>query len=543
MGFNYYPYRDEDGHVRGLLCIAYDLTEQQKIKEALVHSEDKYRGMMEAMTDPVCICSSDYRIEYMNPAMMEIAEQDATGLHCHKALHFLDEKCPWCIHEKVVRGCHAVVEIKSPRNGRFYHVSSSPVFKRDGIVSSLTIFRDITEMKQLESSLQQTSKMEAIGTLAGGIAHDFNNILVPIMGYTEMLIDIVSDDSAQQEFLHEIYKAGKRAKELVAQILTFSRKGDESMEPLTVHSIVKESLKLLAFSLPATIRIDHSISSECDPVVANPTQIHQIVMNLATNAYHAMEENGGTLTVTLEQITISDGNNFPDLVNGEYLLLKVSDTGKGISGDLLDKVFQPYFTTKSQGKGTGLGLSVVHGIVELCRGKIKIESREGSGTDVYVYLPTADFKHEASKKYPVQKVRKLIQGGTERVLIVDDNKAVLQMEIRLLESLGYQVTACDTPLKALEVFKEEPEGFDLILTDFTMPDMTGDRLALELTAIRPDLPVIICTGNTFSDGDEIETAGANGILVKPFNKADLASMIHRILDKERPRRESLIPKQ
>ncbi len=387
---------------------------------------------------------------------------------------------------------------------------------------------DVTKQFTLQQQLNQSRKMEAIGTLAGGIAHDFNNILSPILGYAEMLQEDLPQNSPLKNKASEIFKASLRAKDLVQQILTFSRQGDHKIKAIKLQYILKEALKLLGSSIPKTIDIKADIDIDCGMVIAEPTQIHQIIMNLATNAYHAMQKSGGLMKVTLKQIKIeSEPLEFSQLLPGKYALLRVSDTGMGIKKDIMDKIFNPYFTTKEMGKGTGLGLSVVQGIVKSFKGDIRIYSEPDIGTEVHVYLPIIEEELDDKTSDPSQSIK----GGNERILLVDDEEAIIEMEQQLLTRLGYHVTSLSSSLKALEFFKANPDNFDLIITDMTMPDMTGAQLANEIHKIKLTIPIILCTG--FSDLINEETSremGIQGYISKPVVKREIALTIREALD-------------
>ena len=512
-----------------LYSIIYDITVLKQTEIALRESEEEYRSMMESMKDPIYICSPDYRVEYMNPAMIKRTGRDAVGELCFKALHDLAEKCSWCIHEKK-RGEYYELDIVSPKDNRSYHISNSPIARGDGSFSKMTVFRDTTDLKKMETQLQQAQKMEAIGTLAGGIAHDFNNILFPISGYTEMLLLDTPDDSPQHHSLSEILAGAKRAGELVKQILTFSRQRQHELKPLKVEVVVKEALKLIRSSLPTTIEIRQNVNKDCGLVMADPTQIHQIVMNLCTNAYHAMEETGGKLIVNLKGVELeTEDLKDPSMISGKYVCLTVADTGPGMEQSIIDRIFDPYFTTKENGKGTGLGLAVVHGIVKSHGGHISVYSEPGKGTEFKVHLPVIKEQKETSKvetDTPIQK-------GDERILLVDDQDIIVQIEKQMLERLGYRVTARTSSIDALEAFRMEPDKFDLVITDLTMPNMTGDKLAVELIKIRSEIPVILCTGfSEMMSKEKAQSLGIEGFLMKPVVLKDLSGMIRKVLDKK-----------
>ena len=393
----------------------------------------------------------------------------------------------------------------------------------------LVTIDDITQRKRMEKLLQQSQRMEAIGTLAGGIAHDFNNILSPIIGHAEMLKDDIAEDDPSYESVTEILQAAVRAKNLTRRILESSRQADQEVMPVKLQPVVKETLKLLRSSIPTTIDIQQEIDPDCGPVLANPNQIHQIVMNLATNAYHAMEENGGNLKIVLRQVRIeTDPFAFPELSTGEYALLTVSDTGTGIEKHNMDKIFNPYFTTKENSKGTGLGLSIVHGIVKHHGGDIRLYSEPGKGTDVHVYFPiieqsTGKNDGDASSQIP---------GGAERILLVDDEAAVARMEENMIKRLGYRITTQTESVDALEAFKANPDDFDLVITDMTMPQMTGIQLAGEIKKIRPNIPIIIFTGFSGQINEEkCKALDIQGYAMKPLVKREIAETVRKVLDK------------
>jgi len=405
----------------------------------------------------------------------------------------------------------------------------TPVMDNAGrIVNYVAVMLDISEEILMEEQLLSAQRMEAIGTLAGGIAHDFNNILFPMVGLSEILQEDIPDDSPLQSHVSEILKAGFRARDLVKQILSFSRQDNIDPKAIRLQTVAKEVLKLIRASFPSTIEIHQNIESDCPPVLADPTQIHQIIMNLTTNAFHAMEENGGVLNVTLAQKKVNDRgiDLFTQFRQDHYVCLTVSDTGKGMETEVRNRIFDPYFTTKAKGKGTGLGLSVVHGIVERHKGFIEVESQPGSGTTFNIFLPC--LTEETVSEDHLKK--KKPSGGTERILFVDDEAPIISMVKQQLTRMGYRVTARTASIEALEVFKNQPDQFDLVITDLTMPNMTGDHLAQEIKKIRPQMPVILCTG--FSDKINPEIAAAMKIdayIFKPVVRQDIDAAIRKAM--------------
>lgn len=396
-------------------------------------------------------------------------------------------------------------------------------------------FEDVTEQKeaeearaQLEDRLRQAQKMEAIGTLAGGIAHDFNNILAAILGYTELALGEAPDTGTIKSSLQEVMEAGYRAKDLVHQILTFSHHAEHERRPLQVRLIVKEVLKLLRASLPATIEIRPQLQAESAFVLADPTEIHQIIMNLATNAYHAMRDGGGVLEIGLSSVELDAQAipAMPELREGRYVRLTIRDTGQGMDAATLERAFKPFFSTKEVGEGTGLGLSIVHGIVTDCGGAIQVLSEPGQGTSFHVYLPQVTATPQA-KVLPERS----FPGGNERVLLVDDEEPITRCGKYFLQSHGYTVTALTSSVEALDMFRLHPERFDLVVTDETMPKLTGSELAKELLAIRHDLPIVLCSGMIKdSVAEEVKKNGVREYLSKPFTSLQLGEAIRRALD-------------
>jgi PAS domain S-box-containing protein len=389
---------------------------------------------------------------------------------------------------------------------------------------------DVTERKQMENQILQAQKMESIGILSGGIAHDFNNILFPIMGMAEMLLEDLPSTSPEYENAQEIFKAALRASNLVKQILAFSRKTDQNKIPTRMQNILKDVLKLTRSTIPSNIDIHQDIQFDCGLILADPTQLHQIAMNLITNAYHAVEADGGRIVVRLQecqQETELSVRHNSILEAGSYLNLSVSDTGHGIQPEVIDKIFDPYFTTKETGKGTGLGLAVVLGIVQSLGGTVKTSSEVGKGTTFDVYIPLIDMTQIPETNNRSEK----LPGGNERILLVDDEESVARLEKQMLERMGYRVTLYNSSIDALETFRSAPQSFDLVLTDLTMPNMTGKQFAKNLKIVRSDIPVIICTGYSDTlDQERAASIGVNGFLLKPVVKSELLKMVRKVLN-------------
>lgn len=518
--------KDEIGTLAGSFN---EMAEKLEISSlAIKESESKYRSMMEAMSDSVYICSPEYVITYMNPALIKETGRDAIGEHCYKVVFGSDEKCPWCRFRDIKQGKTVTFDIVVLQDSQHYQMSNAALIHRDKTVSMMTVLRNTTKLKNLENSLIQAQKMESIGTLAAGIAHDFNNILSAIFGYAEIALNETPNGSNIKNHLAKILKAGERARTLAKQILTFSRKAETEKKPIQVHLIVNEVIKFLRSSLPSTIQIKQHTKVKHDTILADPTQIHQIVMNLCTNAGQAMMEKGGELEVLLENVKIEsdDAAQYPDIEPGAYLKLTVKDTGYGMSSAVLDRIFEPYFTTKEKGMGTGLGMAVVLGILESHNGHIKVESEKGVGSSFYIYLPLVDDQENLSEA-PVPA----LPIGNESILIVDDEHAITETGKLWLENLGYKVFAVNSSAEALALFRHQSDQIDLVITDMTMPHMTGCQLVKELRKTRRDIPIILCSGH-ISDltHQKSKEMGVEKLVQKPIHWRVMSIIIRDVID-------------
>ena len=413
---------------------------------------------------------------------------------------------------------------------RWTRTICNPELKNGKTVKLIGIFHDITEIKDIETQLRQSHKMESIGTITGGIAHDFNNILGIILGNTELALDDVPEWNPAHSNLEEIKTAGLRATNIVRQLLSFSRKTDQKLEPIEIALVIKDALNFLRSTIPTTIDIEQDIQITNETILADPTQINQIIMNLCINASHAMEETGGAIKVIEKKVSLDNtsAKAYPELSPGEHIMIQVSDTGKGVDPDIIDRIFDPYFTTKKVGKGSGMGLSVVHGIVKNHSGTITVDSNPGIGTRFSILFPLATEKPMAETKTSEE-----LSKGNETILFVDDEISIIKMVQRMIERLGYKVETATTPQDALDRFLLNPDYFDMVITDMTMPQMTGVKLSEKLMEIRPGIPIIICTGHSaLVDEEKAKELGLAEYVMKPINMQEISQSIRKVLDRK-----------
>ena len=510
-----------------------EIDERERVTQLIESAKREWEGIFDSVQDLVVVIDRDHTVRRLNLAMahrLGLAPRDVVGRPC--TFVFDDEARPGEISAAVLAmtdGRYHSKELGVPRlRGEFLITASPLTHADDAPLATVFVAHDVTERKNLERRLLQSQKMEAIGTLAGGIAHDFNNILGIIMGFAEMIEGEAAPDTPLSRRVGHILSASRRARDLVLQILSFSRQNDEQANRLHVGPLVKETLKLIRATVPIAVEIREVIRPGRDAVLAEPSQIQQIIMNLCGNAAHAMRETGGLLEVGLEELPAAACPLPADSGPSQCLHLWVRDTGPGIAADIIERVFDPFFTTKKPGEGTGMGLSVAHGVVRKYKGEIKVKNVAGGGALFDVYLPLAP-DAAGGGDAPAAALADPARGRA-RVLLVDDEQALAEIGRELLESLGYTATALTDSRQALALLRERPGEFDLLVTDQNMPGLAGAELAKAALAARPDLPVLMLTG--FSETMSPEAARAIGIrelLLKPVLRRDLAAAIEAAL--------------
>ena len=530
---------DEEGEFLEMLSVGIDITKRKETEKRLRETENRYRALFESANDAIlvrnadgiCIDCNKKALELFGCSRKELVGQrpenitpytqpDGSGSH---------EKAEQLINKALAGEPQTVEWVIKRADGKLRDVTSNVnCFEANGQKYIQSVLTDITRQKRMENELQQAQKMEGIGALAGGIAHDFNNILTAIIGYTELAQMKVDNDSELAKDLNQVRKASQRARGLVRQILTFSRKEKQEETVLQINLIVKEALKLIRSSIPSTIEIVQNLSTRA-AVLTDPIRIHQLIMNLCTNAYQAMLDTGGRLTVSMREVVVNPEDNPDlDLPEGSYVQIEVSDTGCGMDEETLANIFDPFFTTKEQGRGTGLGLAVVYDIVAGMNGGISVQSQPGAGTTFDTYLPVAKETKTTQVKSSAQE---LTATANERIMVVDDEEAIRDLLCAILSSAGYEAKVYTNGREAWEAFQQQPDDWNLIITDQTMPYMTGEELAVRVMELRPEIPVILCTG--YSERISEKKALALGIkdyLLKPLSLNEFVDTVHKALN-------------
>ena len=519
---------------RALLRVEELLEERTK---KLRESETKFRLLFDSIPETVLVHDDQGRILYVNDVGAQWLAWPAPELI---GKHLSDIVAPHCLAQVSEQG-PAQYRQSASRSKMVYisragqpleaEVNTCPM-EFGGQMAVLTVARDTTERTHLEAQLRQAQKMQAIGTLAGGIAHDFNNILAAILGYSELALYDVPHGSRMQRHLEEVLAAGKRARDLVQQILAFSRQRPPERQPVQLHLLISDVLRMLRASLPSTIAIHPRLTSTAGTVLADPTQLQQVLMNLCTNAEHAMRDAGGVLAVHLDavEVTTDFAATHAPLTPGPHARIVIRDTGHGMAPEVIERIFEPFFTTKAVGEGTGMGLAVVDGIIASHGGTITVASTPGQGTTFAIYLPRIDDDAPS----PDRPEENAIPQGKGRILFVDDESTLTHMTAEMLSRLGYDATVHTSSVEALQTFQVAPWQFDVVITDQTMPVMTGERLARELRRIRPDIPIILCTGFSHTmTASKAQALGVDAFLLKPLGFRELGLAIQQVLEQRR----------
>ena len=509
--------------------------QRQKDEINLKQSEERYRTILENVLMGVYQVTVEGKFLFSNEKLIEMlgyaSYEELEAIDNISELYVRAEERNHLVDEVIHKG-FLVGEFEFRRkDGQSIwvklHVRKTK--SKEGEIILEGLMEDVTQIRKMEAQLQQSQKLEAIGTLSGGIAHDFNNILSSIIGFTELSLDEVQDGTTLHNNLTEVLRAGNRARDLIKQIMTFSRKSAQERKPVQINLLIIETVRMLRSAIPTNIEIEEHITPEMLTIDANPTQMNQVMVNLVTNASHAIDENG-IIEIGLEVVSLDESikNSYPDLLPGRYAKIFVSDNGCGIAEENLDLIFDPYFTTKDPDRGTGLGLAGVHGIVKTHGGHISVYSEVGKGTSFNVYFPIVD-KNEKLQKTAEDP----IPTGNERILLVDDEQVILDLGEKTLKQLGYDVVVKNGGVEALTLFRADPDRFDLVITDMTMPKMTGDQLARELMKVRPNIPVILCTGfSSKISREQAKEIGIKAYAMKPLARREMAITVRNVLDGE-----------
>ena len=510
------------------------ITERKRVEEALRRSEERYRELFENANDILYTHDLAGNFTSLNRAAERILGYSRREMREKNIVEMVTPEYRPIVSAMLDQQCAALsstpceMEVFAKDGQRVtLEVSMRLIYHEGEPVGVQGIGRDITERKHLEAQLRQAQKMEAIGVLAGGIAHDFNNILAAILGYTELALYEAEEDSMLWSNLQNVLTAADRAKDLVQQMLTFSRQTAFERQPVQLNVLVQEALNLVEASLPSTIAIQRDITADDSCVLADPTQIHQLLFNLCANAEHAMRATGGILEIRQDVVEVDEHSIAlrPELHPGTYARLTVRDSGYGMAPETLEHIFEPFFTTKPPGEGTGMGLAMVHGIVTSCGGVLQVDSAPGQGTTFEIYLPRFQ-----TMMMPEPRQTESLFTGTGCILFVDDEPPLAALGQEMLTRLGYEVVLCTSSVAALDVFRAEPDRFNLVITDQTMPQMTGEVLSRELRRIRPTIPIILCTGfSHVMNADKAAALGVDAFCMKPVAMHDLARTIQRVM--------------
>ncbi|MCP4159038.1 MAG: PAS domain S-box protein, partial [Deltaproteobacteria bacterium] len=522
--------KDTEENVTGFISVLTDITERKKTGKELRLKD----YIIDSASSIIATCDFDGILTFINPLFFKKTgynPEEVIGKHfpqiwsigeCYEEImNMLSKKGKWEGELKINKKDGSKIDVQ---------VSAATIFDENqnpiGLMSSSI---DITERKNLEEQLRQAHKMESIGTLAGGVAHDFNNLLYMIMGNTELALEDIPEWNPVHKNLKEVKSATLRAAGIVKQLLNFSRKTDQDLKPIGAVTVIKDALKFLRSTISSTVKFKLNLPDTDIPMQGDPVQINQIMMNLCTNASQVMQDTGGTIKIDVETVMLNeeDCDDCTNLSAGNHIKITVKDSGPGIAPDIIDKIFDPYFTTKGLAEASGMGLAVVHGIVKNHDGVISVDSNPGQGACFEILLPVIDELPE-----PEIEVKEYISHGSESILFVDDEESIANMTGKTLERLGYQVETQLNPVKALELFKLKPESFDLVITDMAMPQMTGVNFAEKLKEIQPDIPVIICTGHSaVIDEEKAKLLELDGFVMKPVSKSKIAKAIRDVLDK------------
>ncbi len=541
----------------GMAATVSEITENMRAEDIVTRERERFSVILDGNPIPSFVIDREHRVVFWNRAcefLTGVPRNDVLGEPVDSTIFYPEPARPILVDvvlemdleamerlygSKGLARCsfhseafEALDELTIAGKKRDVYFHASRLKDSNGeIIGAIETLKDITEHLALQRRLQQSRKMEVAGALAGGIAHNFNNVLTAMIGYTEMAIDDLPEGSPTIKHLVQVLDAGRRAKDLVRRIAAFNQQGKEEKQPVDIRRITEDAIHCLRKTLPSNIKLHRKFISRPAFVLGDPTEIHQVIVDLCSNAAHAMRESGGDLEVSLMAECIDNASLGSDPAPGPYIKLTVTDTGHGMSPKVIERIFDPFFTTKEPGEGTGMGLSFVHGVVKRSGGAIRVVSEPGVGTSFHVFIPRIDHSAEGGESKE-EKAYASIPGGTEHILVVDDEEILAGMAKTMLERLGYRVTTRTGSREALEIFRADPGRFDLVLTDHSMPRMTGTELSRELLEIRPDIAIVLCTG--FSDlvtPEEAEAMGIGAFVAKPFSRSELARAIRKLLDK------------